>query len=156
MTFNDGDHWVIVRLRYGPTDLWLHYEDCTGITRVPPNGPVSDQVWLPRPLPPSNLIGDVLIPGDFDALFRSVLAAVALTSPVPWRLNVPLPIFFEAPPRHNASQHWEQIIEGLLPADVNRDLVQMVQLSVDKGPVKQIRSRFLFVSLPSIRLAILF
>ncbi len=138
MTSHDGDHWVILRLQYSPTNLWVHYEDSTGVTRVPTSVPAIDSAWLPRPLPPPwNLIGDVMVPGDFDALLHAALAAVANTYPVPWREKVPLPIFFEAPPGHNASQPWEQIIEGLLLPGVNPDLVQLIQLSGDKGKVQQ-------------------
>jgi hypothetical protein len=136
MTPDIADHWVILRMRYSPQALWVHYEDYTGVTRVPPMVPGS-QNWLPRPLPQFNLTGGVVVPGDLDALLRSALAALATISPVPHRLKVPLPIFFEAPPGHNASQDWQQIIAGLLPLGLNHDLVQLIQLSGDKSPVKQ-------------------
>lgn len=140
MSANDRNVWVILRMRYSPSALWISYEDGQGSRRAPPVRLSDSADWISRissfPIPLRER--GIKVPIDFDDLLRGLLLSLPLYQQGPHNSGpVPLPIFIEPPPGHAAGYPWDAVFEGLLPPDIDRNRIQTVRLANDKLKVKQ-------------------
>jgi hypothetical protein len=131
--------WALLRLRFSPRALWAAYEDDDGTRLDPPttlSGATADWPLRFTTLPPFGLVippePGIRIPPDFDERIRTAVSPLPLMRSGPHATGpIPLPIFVD-PPAGMAAYPWEVAVEGLLPADVDRERIQIIRLARQK------------------------
>jgi hypothetical protein len=127
--------WLIFRLSFGPSGLWVSYEDSRGVVRRARHAPGDAGEWVPFPLsawpllPGYDPITQARVPLRFEEDIRTLVETLP-----PWRSGphgngpVPLAVFFEPPPNFSAVFDWEGVADQLLPPAVDRNYVQIARL----------------------------
>jgi hypothetical protein len=139
MIVDERDNWVILRIRYSPTAMWVCYEDGRGRSEFPSSvGPNFD--WASRA---TNLLVPWIpegskIPVNFDSLIDSMVSSLPLWQTGPHASGpVPLAIFVEPPINLSGAFDWERFAESLLPANINLDRIQTLRLAREKPSLKR-------------------